>query len=249
MNNDLLLILIGLGFLLIVGIVFVIYTVKKTGNKKTAEEFLDGLSDKLGDIILETIRSFDPKDIDISEDGIAKIETAILKKIYDVCWDYVSDIVQKTDAEHADFFTKSVLALLQNREFVEDFIQKLVDAPGNKSVLYTRAKNITLATGEERIEELEKREQELTKEFSDEDKYVEEFNENDLPAGDSSLIPTEEDLADLNPQIDEEEELDPENDSSVEVIEEEDNDIYYDKSGRPRSKKTGKWVKVDQKKE
>lgn len=91
------------------------------------------------------------------------------------------------------------------------------------------------------MEELEEREEELTEEFSDTEKYVEESKEEDLPSGDSGLLPTEEDLAELNPQRDEEEEeLDPENDISVEVI---DDDIYYDKAGRARSKKTGKWTK------
>ena len=55
-------------------------------------------------------------------------------------------------------------------------------------------------------------------------------------------LETEEELSELNPQVDEPEELDPENDPSVELI---DDDIYYDKSGKARSKKTGKWVKLN----
>ena len=242
MGNDLLLVLIGLGFLAVIAVIFVIYSVKRSGDKKEAERFLEGLSDKLGDIILEIIRSFEPSDIeDISEAGLEKIETAILQKIYDVCWNYIEEVVKKKNAENMDFFTRAVLALLENREFVEEFINKLINTT-TKQIIYDRSRSIALSTGEKRMEELEEREEEMTEEFSDEEKYnVNEIDEEDLPSGDDSLIPTEEDLADLNPQRDEEEEeLDPENDDSVEVIEE---DVYYDKSGRARSKKTGKWTK------
>ena len=243
MNSDLLLVLIGLGFLVLVGAIFVIYSVKRSGDKKEAEKFLEGLSDKLGDIILEIIRSFDPSDIkDLTEIGLEKIETAILQKIYDVCWNYIKEVVEKKNAENMDFFTRAVLALLENREFVEEFIKKLVEDPSTKHSIYNRCKYISLSTGEKRMEEMEEREEKLIEEFSDEEKYnINDIDESDLPSGDSSLIPTEEDLKVLNPQRDEEEEeLDPENDDSVEVI---DDDVYYDKSGRARSKKTGKWTK------
>ena len=96
MGNDLLLVLVGLGVLAIIATIFVFYNVKRSGDKKEAERFLEGLSDKLGDIILEIIRSFEPSDIeDISDAGIEKIETAILQKIYDVCWNYVKEVVEK----------------------------------------------------------------------------------------------------------------------------------------------------------
>ena len=244
MNNDLLLVLIGLGVLVVISVIFVFYTVKRSGDKKEAERFLEGLSGKLEDVILEIIRSFEPSDIeDISDAGIEKIETAILQKIYDVCWNYVKELVEKKNAENMDFFTRAVLSLLENRDFVEEFIKKLVDDASTKHTIYNRAKYVFLTVGERRIEELEEREEELTEEFSDKEKYVEESNEEDLPSGDSELLPTEEDLANLNPQRDEEEEeLDPDNDISVEVVD-EDNDIYYDKAGRARSKKTGKWTK------
>lgn len=243
MGNDLLLVLIGLGVLAIIAVIFVIYSVKKSGDKKEAERFLDGLSGKLEDIILEIIRSFDISDLEnISEIGVEKIETAMLEKIYDVCWNYVKEVVEKKNAENMDFFTRAVLSLLENKEFVESFIIKLLDNATTKHIIYDKAKNLSLSTAERRMEELEEREEKLTEEFSDEEKYnIGEIDEDDLPIGeDSDLLPTEEDLAVLNPQKDEEEELDPENDDSVEVI---DDDIYYDKAGRARSKKTGKWTK------
>jgi hypothetical protein len=243
-NTDLLITLIGLGFLLIVGIIVIITSIKKNGDKKEANEFLEGLASELRELILNIIRKFNIDDLDnLDEDSIVKIENSILKDIYNTTWEYIKNVVEKKSESEVDFFTQAVLALLENREFVEDFIKRLLDNASTKHTIYNRAKYIALSTGEKRMEELEEREEQLTEEFSDTEKYVEESKEEDLPSGDSSLLPTEEDLANLNPQKDEEEEeLDIENDISVEVIEEDD-DIYYDKAGRARSKKTGKWTK------
>lgn len=247
MTNDLLLVLIGLGVIAIIAVVFIVYTVKKSGDKKEAKEFLNGLSDTLLDMILDVIRSFDPEDIpeDIEDIDLGKIETAILKRIYETCWTYVTEVVKEKDKEDTDFFTKAVLALLENKDFVEQFIADLINNGSTKQIIYSRAKYLEFNTAENRMDELEEREQELSEEFSDQDKYVEESNEEDLPVGEDDELntPTEEEVSKLNPQRDEEEEeLDPDNDTSVEVIDEFE-DVYYDKSGRARSKKTGKWTK------
>jgi len=247
MNNDLLLALIGLGVIAIIGVVFVLYSVKKSGDKKEAERFLDGLSSELVDMILDIIKSFKFDDFkDLSEVDLEKVEIALIEKIYDTSWNYVKKVVEKKNAENMDFFTRAVLSLLENKSFVENFIKELVENNSDiQDIIHDKAKDISISASEKILGELEEREEELTEEFSDQDKYVEVSNEEDLPVGeDEELgVPTEEELAELNPQKDEEEELDPENDPSVEVV---DDDIYYDKSGRPRSKKTGKWVKVNE---
>jgi len=247
MNNDLLLALIGLGVIAIIAVVFVLYSVKRSGDKKEAERFLDGLSNELVNMVLEIIKSFKFDDFkDLSEVDLEKVEIALIKKIYDICWNYVKKVVEKKNTENMDFFTKAVLSLLENRSFVENFIKKLVEGDSDiQDNIHDKARVISISASEKILEELEEREEELTEEFSDQDKYVEVSNEEDLPVGeDEELgVPTEEELAELNPQKDEEEELDPDNDPSVEVV---DDDIYYDKSGRPRSKKTGKWVKINE---
>lgn len=240
MNTDLLLILIGLGFLLIIGIIVVCTSIKKNGDKKEANKFLEGLSDRLKSMFLDVVRNFDPDTIDdIINTDIEVIETAILSKIYEVCWDYVKCVVEKKSQEDADFFTQAVLALLQNKSFVEDFIRNLINTGSAQTVIHSKARYIKSSIESERIEECEEREKDLNEEFSDDEKYV--TGEEDFQTfGEDVNEPTEEELAELNPQVDEPEELDPENDPSVEII---DEDIYYDRSGRARSKKTGKWVK------
>lgn len=246
MNQDLLLILIGLGFLLIVGLLVIIYSIKKTGDKKEANEFLETLSKQLKSLIIDIIRNFDPKDIqDLDEDKVVTIETQILKKIYDTCWECIRNIVKEKSQEEPDFFTSAVLALLENRDFIEEFINNLITNTTTQSIIHSRAVYISNNIEEDRITKSEERDRELQEEFSDQDKYIEEITDEDQTHGEEVEVPTEEELAQLNPQVDEPEELDPENDPSVEVIEDEEDDIYYDKSGRPRSRKTGKWIKVN----
>ena len=242
MTNDLLLVLIGLGVIVIIAAIFVIYTVKKSGDKKEANKFLEGLTDELKEMILKLIRNFDPSIIkDITEADIIKIEEIIIKNIYDVTWEYVQKVVEEKSKEDSDFFTKAILALLENKEFVEEFIRDLLEKGSTMSIIHSRAQYLQLSIAENRIEECETKEQELQEEFSDQEKYFENANEDDIPVGEYIDEPTEEELSKLNPQRDEdEEELDLDNDISVEVLED---DIYYDKSGRARSKKTGKWTK------
>lgn len=239
MNQDLLLTLIGLGVLLIIGIAVVAVSIKKTGDKKEARGFLEGLAKQLEDVILEAISKISLKDLtDITD--IEKIEADILKKVYDTAWNYIQKVIEDSDQ---DFFTKAILALLNNKEFVEDFIREFIN--GNiANIIWSKSRTILIDTAQDKLDESEKEDKELQEEFSDKDKYFEEVTDEDQTHGEAKEEPTEEELAELNPQVDEPEELDPENDSSVEVVD-VDNEIYYDKSGRPRSKTTGKWVKVD----
>lgn len=243
-NTDLLITLIGLGFLLIVGIIVIITSIKKNGDKKEANEFLEGLASELRELILNIIRKFNIDDLDnLDEDSIAKIENSILKDIYNTTWEYIKNVVEKKSESEVDFFTQAVLALLENREFVEEFIKKMITSNSMNNVIHARATALLDDKVESRMVESEEEDKNLQEEFSDQEKYIEELKDEDQTHGEDVNIPTAEEMGELNPQIDEPEELDPENDSSVEVIEEDD--IYYDKSGRPRSKKTGKWVKVN----
>lgn len=242
-NTDLLLVLIGLGVLLVIGTIFVIYTVKKSGNKQEANDFLEGLADELKKLILKIIKSFSVEDLEnLTEENIAKIETDILKQIYDTCWNYITCIVEKNLDKNQDFFTQAVLALLQNKEFIEEFIRKLINSENITQIIHSKATVLSEENIERKLEVVEKEDKDLQEEFSDQEKYIEELTDNDQTHGEDISEPTEEELSKLNPQVDEPEDLDPENDISVEVV---NDDIYYDKSGRARSKKTGKWVKVN----
>lgn len=244
MNQDLLLTLIGLGVLLIIVIASVIISIKKNGDKKEAKAFLEGLAEQIEEVILDTLSKLDIKDF-TDPTAIEKIEAEILKKIYDAAWKYVQTVVENNIDSNKDFFTKAILALLKNKEFVEEFIKELINGSDITNVIWSKSRTILIDANSVQVEEIEKEDQELQEEFSDEEKYIEEITDEDQTHGESIEFPTEEELAQLNPQVDEPEELDPENDPSVEAIDDEEPDIYYDKSGRARSRKTGKWVKVD----
>lgn len=244
-NTDLLVTLIGLGFIIIVGIIVIATSIKKSGDKKEATEFLEGLSKELQGLILNTIRNFSIDDIiNLDEESVVKIENTILKDIYNITWEYVKNVVEKKSETEVDFFTQAVLALLDNKEFVEEFIRKLIDSKAINQVIHSRAVGLLNSSAEQRLIDSEEEDKQLQEEFSDEEKYIEEVKDEDQTHGEDVDAPTEEEIAELNPQIDEPEELDPENDPSVEIIDENE-DIYYDKSGRARSKKTGKWVKAN----
>lgn len=247
-NQDLLVTLIGLGVIVIIAIVFVIYRIKKTGNKQEADDFLEGLSEEIKNLILKVVKSFTLEDISkINKDNIAEIENTILQQIYETCWNYVRNVVEKNVDKNKDFFTEAVLALLENKEFVEEFIRKLIDSECLQTIIHAKASILLEKSIENKMVETEEEDKELQEEFSDQEKYIEELKDEDQTHGEEIEVPSEEELSELNPQTDEPEELDPENDPSVEVVDddEDDKDIYYDKSGRPRSKKTGKWVKLD----
>jgi hypothetical protein len=245
-NQDLLVTLIGLGVIVVIAIVFLIYRIRKTGDKQEANDFLEGLYEELKLLVLKVIKSFSLDDLEnIDKDTIAKIENAILKSIYDTCWNYVKNVVEKNVDDNKDFFTQAVLAFLENKEFVEEFIKKLINSESIGVVIHEKATLLLDNKAEKVLEESIEEDKELQEEFSDQEKYIEELKDEDQTRGEEVEEPTEEELSRLNPQVDEPEELDPENDPSVEVVEDEDNDIYYDKSGRARSKKTGKWVKLD----
>ena len=242
MNQDLILILIGLMVLAIVGAITIIVSIKRTGDKKEATEFLEGLSVELKNLILKIIRTINPEDFkDLDEEKILSIETTILKQIYDTCWDYVTNVVEKKSKETSDFFTEAVLALLQNKEFVEDFIKDLINKESIGQIIKSRATGIVDEICQMRLDESKIEDEELEKEYNKEE-YIEESDDSDLTHGEAVVTPTEDELNELNPQVDEPEDLDPDNDPSVELI---DEDIYFDKSGRARSRKTGKWIKVD----
>lgn len=245
MNTDLILTIIGFVFIAVITASVTIYTAKKSGSKQEALDFLNGLVGELRNIIIDIISSISFDDLkDLDETTAEEIETSILKRIYDGVWEYVQEIVQKNLDTNKDFFTQAVLAILNNKEFIEKFIRDLLNKEEKDivKIISDRSVELSFDIARERAAKLEKDDEELQEEFSDQEKYIEEVTDEDQTSGEDINEPTPEDLSKLNPQVDEEEELDPENDPSVEVI---DDDIYYDKSGRPRSKKTGKWVKVD----
>lgn len=244
MNTDLILTIIGFVFIAVITASVTVYTAKKSGSKQEALDFLEGLADELRQLIIEILSSITIDDIkDIKNNDVEEVETFILKRIYDRTWEYVKKVVEENVETNKDFFTQAVLALLENKEFIEKFIKELITNKGINTSINERSLELSFESARDKAVKTVEEDEKLQEEFSDQDKYIEEVTDEDQTVGEYITEPTEEELSNLNPQVDDEEELDPENDSSVEVI--EDDDIYYDKSGRARSKKTGKWVKVD----
>lgn len=227
MDEQLVTVLVGVGVVALIGlVVFLRWRLTPSKEqKKKAMDFLKGLEEALYARILEIIKTFN---IDDYKD-LASLEIDLLSKIKEVAKAYILDELKKSDQ---DLFTVLMLKFLST-DMIEKFILSLIDNHKIVDLIEQRA-----ASKFKSVEEIEAEDAEKVKEFSSDD-YNEEFDEiKDLEPAEEPE-PTEEELAQLNPQKDEEEEYNP-NDESMEVI---DDDLYIDASGRLRSKKTNKWVK------
>ena len=229
MEVNLLSITIALALILIIGGVF-FYKYKtspSSEDRESAKKFLKGMRDVLYNKALDIIKNFDYT----KYDSLLEIEAEVINQIITELKAYITAELEKS----TDLL--SVLAIrCLNTSMIEDFIRELLEQinPSDEMLKYmspSMIENIELANDEDK---------ELEEKFSDEKEYNEEEMET-LPEAEEESIP-EEELEKLNPQTDEEEEFNEE-DSSMEVIDNED--IYIDKSGRPRSKLTGKWVKME----
>ena len=238
MNKDLLCTLIGLGVLAVIIILsLIVNNKKKKETKNNAIDFLDGLLTNIKRVMLETLSNISLSDFadKISREAFI---SSVLKDIYEATWEYLKDIVEKKKNKNA--IDEATGILLENKKFVDSYIEKVIDNSNLEAKILEKYDDEIGTIAEESAKELEDEDKELQEEYSNDDKYIEEVNDEMLEEIDDKDEPTEEELEKLNPQTDEAAELDPENDSSVELI---DDDIYYDKGGRPRSRKTGKWVK------
>jgi hypothetical protein len=229
MNNYSIPTLIG-GIVVLACVAFIFYIKLKSNkkseeNQKLASEFLSGLSDNIESTIVSIINE---ADID-KYNSLDELEIDILQKIYDETWNYL--YVEIIKASKNDIITAAVSKLI-NKEYLIKFIDNTFK--GNMF------ENVEAKWIDKFSKNNEQNDQELQNEFSGTD-YNENFDEDDLePASEEEI--SEEELAKLNPPREDGEEEYNSEDSSMEIVEEDD-DIYIDKSGRKRSRKTGKWVK------
>lgn len=230
MDNTTLLALIGgiliLGFL-IVAIVIRFKTKPSIYDKESAQNFLLGLSESFYEKVTDIINNINISDYDSIED----FEVSVLSTIYEGISGYISEELEKTSKE--DILSAMALKILN-----KDFIIKFIDEFVKENDIEDKISNIWFDNFKSKSEEVVENDEKLSIELSDEEKYIENVTEEDMiPA--QEVVPSEEELASLNPPSDEEKEYDPENDSSVEIIED---DTYLDTRGRKRSKKTGRYV-------
>ena len=219
MSVNLISIFAGLFILAILIFITLFTIVKSSGSKKKAKEFLMGLYDNLLNLMVDTIAGFDPK----KYSSVEEFEATILYTIYDRCWDYVSHELE-SGFENNEII-KAVFKRI-DKDFLIQFIDKIIEETGISDKIKNKFGCVAISSGE-----IEKADQEAAEHFADESQYVENSDDVKLnPA--EPIVPSEEELAALNPQKDDEEEFNPE-DESMEVLDDKPEIIsVQDKRGR-----------------
>lgn len=230
MDQKILSLIIGVCLVLIIGlIVFLRYKLSpKEEDKKAAMDFLLQLKDELYETIIKIIVDFDYT----TYPSLVDMEIDITNKIIEACRKCINEEL----ANSKDMLSVLMLKCL-NSDMIEKFIESIIAEFNVKSLI----DNKIFEMASTRCNIIEKEDKELEEKFSDEELYNDsEIKDSELEEAEEVEVP-EEELDKLNPQVDDEEEFNSE-DESMEIV---DDDIYYDAAGRARSKKTGKWIKVD----
>ena len=230
-------ILISLVVLLI--FVFVIVMeLRKSSDKKAAINFLQDLGDEILDVILKTISETSPKDFKSLED----FNNHLVEKIYNQVWDFITE---KASSDNViDKVTKAVFTYVDGDTLVK-FINDIMEQNGITDKI---ANDFAAYSIEERSDSIVEEDKKLEEEYSDKDKYVETSNDDELaPAEDKA--PTEEEIAAINPQREEEEDFDAEDDSMEIVTDKKEiitaksktgQDLYYEVDVDGKKKRVSK---------
>ena len=244
-NENMIYTFVGLGILAIFIILYLVIACKRNGNKGKAYEFLNGILEQIKKVVLGALANIPLSDLKDPE-KLAEFVDKALDDIYDKVWEFIQSVVNKKEEGAID---EAALVFLNNKKFVDKYVREIVDELQVKEQIEEKAIEQVDLIAQETLDKSAEEDLENQEKFSDKSMYIDELDEDaDLTRGLDTGSPTDAiegyEEPELNPQRDEEEVLDPENDASVEVIEDEEDDIYYDKSGRARSKKTGKWIKT-----
>ena len=230
-------ILIGLVVLLI--FVFVIVMeLRKSSDKKAAIKFLQDLGDEILDVILKTISETSPKDFKSLED----FNNHLVEKIYNQVWDFITE---KASSDNViDKVTKAVFTYVDGDTLVK-FINDIMEQNGITDKIANDFAAYSIEEGSDSIVEEDKK---LEEEYSDKDQYIETSNDDELaPAEDKSH--TEEEIAAINPQREEEEDFDAEDDSMEIVTDKKEiitaksktgQDLYYEVDVDGKKKRVSK---------
>lgn len=206
----------GIGIIILFIIAAISYSVlarKNSNIHEKIEQFLDGLTAELVNVIVSTIKEASVEGIDTLEE----FEAMILTRIYDNCWNYIKDKINyELDGTTIDLIMDNI-----DKDMVIKFIDKVLEKYGISERIHGQYASYKI----EKIEE-EGLDKQLAEEYSDKEKYfTEEVTESDLePAKDEEH--TEEEKAALNPPKDEEDvdDYDAE-DSSMELVLDEEKDV------------------------
>ena len=212
---------------LIIGVTALIMKKKESEDGKAAMEFLEGLGNELIAIVLKTVKEIDPSKIESAEE----FEVIVLNAVYDNAWDYVMEQINENFDDKSLF--KNIMNIL-DKDYVINFVDMLCERAGLTESIQGEYAAYRLS-----VNNTEEQDAALAAEYADEEKYhTEEVTENDLePAGE--VVHTEEEIASLNPQVEEDEEFDAEDDS-MELVEDESDENQAGKILAVRNK-TGAW--------
>lgn len=230
-------ILIGLVVLLIF-IFVIVMELRKSSDKKAAVNFLQDLGDEILNVILKTISETFPKDFKSLED----FNNHLVDKIYNQVWDFVSE---KAAGDNViDKVTRAVFTYIDGDTLVK-FINDIMDQNGITDKI---ANDFAAYSIEEYSDSVVEEDKKLEEEYSDENQYVETSNDDELaPAEDKD--PTEEEIAAINPQREEEEDFNAEDDSMEIVTDKKEiittksktgQDLYYEVDVDGKKKRVSK---------
>lgn len=219
--NTSLVTIIGAIVIVAIAVLFVVLYSKFGRNKKyteAANKFLTGLENKFISIICDIIDSYNFS----SGKSLEEIEKDILDKIYNEIADYITDQLKKSDNKLI-----ALAAHVITKEFIIEWIDKLVEKFGIKDTISTRYAAQNIKMNSEAFVEADKK---LQEEFEKED-YIDDIegvNLNNLE--EDKQEPSEEEIKDINPPTDEV--VYSDDDSSVEIVKEEII-LRHDKNGNP----------------
>ena len=198
------------GIVILAILIFVIAVeLRKSADKKNALEFLQGLGDKILEVILDTINSASPEKFYTLVD----FQNYLLEQIYNNVWDYLTDKVNSDST--VDSITKIFFKYI-DKDTLTKFINEIIE----KNNLNEKVTNIFVSNSIESTEKtIVDEDNKLAKEYSDTEKYNENVSDKDLEPAEE-LVPSDDEIATINPQKDEEEDYNA-NDVSMELIEDD----------------------------
>lgn len=194
----------GIILLIILGVTVYI-GLKKSGDEKAVENFINGLTDTIFDIVLETIGDVRPEDHLTFE----SFRDTVINNVYAAVWDYVSYTAE--EAVEVNQLTKAVFQLIDEQTVV-DFTNSLLETKNLRQ-------SIQDIYGSHKIRELidDTEDEQLQEEYSDQTKYVENISDIELAPAEEISIPDEE-LSKIIPPVENEDEFIDLDDESVEII-------------------------------
>ncbi len=234
------------GVVVLAILVFVVaMELRKSADKKNVMEFLQGLGDKILEVILDTINSASPEKFPTLVD----FQNYLLEQIYNNVWDYLSEKVNSDST--VDSFTKAFFKYI-DRNTLTKFINDIIEKNGISDKITNIFVSHSIESTEQSVVDEDNK---LVEEYADQEKYNEVVSDDDLEPAET-VVPTEEEIAAINPPKDEDENYNAE-DASMELVDEDDSkeivhsvskagqDLYYELDSDGKKKRISKDYAVE----